>query len=161
MHCNSRFNSPTENMLVRYLNSFIGAMNKFKSTPLPQYIIVVPEDDLITYLDFQGVGVAQLFGTLLTWLSQQFKEVIDTKKSLLPVKSQLNSQPCIYCIVPPLHNNFSKGRNDLRCNFGFCLETLLKGCSDMRVIKLKEHWDVSRQALVSKDKITQTRLFAY
>ena len=61
--CNSRFASSTENMLTRLQNSLAMGFNHFKDGRLPQYIVVVLDDDLITYLDFKKEGATTCWGS--------------------------------------------------------------------------------------------------
>ena len=147
MQCNSRFNSSTENMLVRIQNTLAGAVNK--SIALPKYIIVILDDDLITYLDYKGVGVGELLGEWLRWLMTEIEVIIKARKDQLPVKVKRDMEPCIYWCISPTHVNFSAQRNDLRKKLNFCLESLLKNRENMRILKLKKsgisktkHWSI-------------------
>ena len=158
MYCNSRFNSPTGNMFVRIQNTFAGAVNK--NVSLPKYNLIVLDDDLITYMDFKGAGVTKLLGKWIKWLIKEFDIIIQTRKEQLPIKAKESTEPCTYWCLAPTHHNFNQQRNDLRKKLNFCLESLLKGWQDMRVIKLKK-WDFNDVQLVSNDKITLKGLFVY
>ena len=57
--------------------------------------------------------------------------------------------------------NFSEKANDCRKKFNFCLESILKGHSDMHVIKFKNKWDFYDKALVCMDKFTECGLYSY
>ena len=157
LFCNSRFNSATNNMITRIQNTFASAINKHIS--LPRYITVVLDDDLITYLDYKGVG-GELLGAWLSWLIKELEQLLSTRKTQLPIKALRDCDPCTYWCVAPTHSNFSKQRNDIRKKLNFCLESTLKGKQDMRILKLKE-WDYNDAALVKADKITDYGLYTY
>ena len=161
IYCNSRYSSATENMLIRIQNSFVSMINKNADQPLAKYFLVVLDDDLITFLDFKGPGVTSLLGSWLEWLIKNFREAIMAKKKLLPEKSVQKNEPCVYWVLAPMHCNCSHERNQVRQNLNFALETILKGKSDMRVIKFKEFWQYNDKSLVNNDKITESGLFAY
>ena len=52
------------NMLARLQNSFAAGLNQTKKEALlPRYIIIVLDDDLITFLDYSKEGTTTLLGT--------------------------------------------------------------------------------------------------
>ena len=157
--CNSRFNSATKNILVRLQNTFASAVNK--NSLLPKYIAVVLDEDIIDYLGYQDTGMSQIIGGMLHWILKQFKEIIQKRKDQLPVKSKRDTEPCVYWCLAPLHVNFSDKKNEARKKWNFCLESLLKGHSDMRVIKLKEVWNFNDKSLIAMNRFTDTGFYTY
>ena len=158
MSCNSKFTSPTTNMLVRIQNSFVAAINKHIS--LPRYILIILEDDLITFLNFTGPGAADIFGKWIVCLAGKFKEAIADRKKQLPDKAKCEEEPCIYWVAAPLHKYFSHDRNEIRKAFNFALTSSLKE-TDMRVIKLKKHWEFENRSLVAGDRMTEQGMYQY
>ena len=148
-------------MLVRLQNSFAGAINK--NVSLPKYILVVLEDDIITYLNYDGEGATQLFGDWITWLIEVSDTAISTRKEQLPIKAKRENEPCVYFTLAPRHHNFAMQRNQVRDKFNFALETTLKAKKSphMRVIKLKNYWTFDDKSLVTQDKITEHGLYRY
>ena len=66
--CSSHFSDRNSNALSRLLNSFVQAMNgKFY---LPDYIIIMINNDLIDYLQYTRFKVASLYGPWLEYLSE-------------------------------------------------------------------------------------------
>ena len=59
--CNSKFNCKTDNMILGIYNTVASALNN--NDFLPKYILIVLDDDLITYLRFQGPGFTQIMGS--------------------------------------------------------------------------------------------------
>ena len=67
-------------MLARLQNTLVSGFNKTKGGILPKYILIVLDDDLITYLDFKwGDGAATLFGSWIEWLVQEFETVMSDR----------------------------------------------------------------------------------
>ena len=67
---NSKFSSSNGNMLARLQNTFASALNQSKKSMLPKYVVIVLDNDLITYLNFNKEGAATLMVLGLNgWLS--------------------------------------------------------------------------------------------
>ena len=96
LYCNSRYNSPTQNMLVRLQNTFARALNG--NIALPRYMIVILDDDLIDFLTFKQAGISQILGEWLIWLIKELDTVINSMKTKLPAKSKRETEPCL--LVP-------------------------------------------------------------
>ena len=158
--CNSRFNSANLNMLSRLQNTLAMAMNRTKTGLLPKYILVILDDDLITYLDFKQEGVATLLGSWIEWLVREFNKVIKARKEQVPMKCK-KADTCFYWVAAPTHSNFSKDRNHLRVKYNLSLESVIRGQPNMRVIPLKNDWNSQDGKLVINDKITEMGMTAY
>ena len=156
----SRFSSNVENMLVRIQNTFASSLNKCKY--LPKYMVVVPDDDLITYLGCKNEdGIATLLGRWMEWLVDEIQELIKKKKSLLPAKACRDSYPFIYWVAAPLHHYFSKDRNALRVKFNLSMDSVVRAQKNMRIVTMKEFWEPKNSALVINDRMTETGLYFY
>ena len=107
--CNSRYNSPTKNILIRLRNAFASAINK--SIHLPKYIIIILDGDLIDFLEYEGQGMSQILGDWITWLSKELTLMIEDKKGKLPVKAKRFMEPCVYWSLAPLHIGFGEAKN--------------------------------------------------
>ena len=158
-YCNSKYSSATKNILTRLQNTFASAINK--NISLPKYMIVILDNDLIDFLDFYDPGQAEILGHWLQWLLTEMKNLIAARLKQLPEKAKRNHEPCVYWTLVPMHINFSQKENDARKRFNLCLASLLKGCSDMRAITLKEKWNFYEALLVKMNKITDQGLYVY
>ena len=67
----------------------------------------------------------------------------------------------MYWCLAPMHVNFSDKKNEARKKWNFCLKSLLKGRSDMRVIKLKEVWNFNDKSLIAMNRVTDTGFYTY
>ena len=154
--CSSRGSSSMANMLARLQNSFAAGLNQTKEEAmLPRYIIIVLDDDLITFLDYSKEGATTLLGTWLEWLAKQFKDLLDQRIAQLPAKCKKSSLlPFFYWVAAPTHSYMSKERNNLHIKFNLALDSVLKLYDSMRIIRLKEHWDTKDSNLVVNDRFT-------
>ena len=146
-------------MLSRIYNSLAGAINKTKSGILHRYVIVVLDDDLISYFNFAQEGLATLLGTWLEWLAEQLDKTIEDGKKQVPLKSK-KLDTFFYWVNASLHLAFSRSRNNLCTKFNLALDSVIRGKKNMRVIRLKEHWS-DNPSLVVNDRITESGMTAY
>ena len=161
-HCNSRWASANENMISRIRNSFAAAVSQQKSGLLPKYVIVVLDDDLITFMNFAIEGLATLLGTWVEWLVSELKSIVNDRLDQVPPRCK-KVVPFFYWVTAPTHSYFSKERNAVWVKFNLSLESVIRthGRDSMRMVKFKEHWDTKDSLLVVNDRMTETGLSAY
>ena len=148
-------------MLARIQNAFAAGLNGCKNGLLPRYIVVILDDDLISYLDCKtSDGCAVLFGSWFEWIVKQFKSLVHDRLEQLPTKSK-KVKPFFYWLTAPIHNYFSRERNALRIKLNLSMESVIKQENEMRVIKLKDHWDPKDAHLVINDRFTEIGMLAY
>ena len=161
--CNSRYASTNTNMLAHLQNTFVSGFNKIKGGILPKYILIVLDDDLITYLNFEsGDGAATLLGSWYEWLMKEFDEVISDW--LVKTENKCKKmEMMLYWVAAPTHKYFSKECNNLRAKLNLSLESVIRSGSqnNMCVIKLEEHWNTQDSSLVINDRMTEAGLVAY
>ena len=103
---NSRYSSSNSNMLAHIQNTFVSAFNQTKDKLLPKYIVMVFDDDLITYLGFKrGDGVATLLGSWVEWLVKEFNEAIAKRLEQLEHRFKKN-KIFLYWVTAPTHKCF-------------------------------------------------------
>ena len=124
-------------------------------------MLVILDEDLLEYLDYHDEGMAQMFGNWFNWLVQELKTIINAHRAQLPVKAHKINEPCVYWSLLPLHSNFSETKNNNRRKLNFCMESTLKGRSDMHVIKIKDIWNSHDKSLVKNDNFTETGFYTY
>ena len=106
------------------MNSFVHAMNS--KYYLPDYIIVLLDDDLIDYLQYKKFNTANLLGPWIEYLMQTFAEEIQNRFQQLPSKAKLELITQVYWVEPVPHVNFSYTDQQARDIFGKCLEVNCK-----------------------------------
>ena len=158
-YCNSKFASANQNMLARIQNALAAALNAPQNTRLPQYIIVVLDDDLISFLDFAGSGTATLLGSWIQWLVEQFNLLLLARKEQLP--AHCNKEVFFYWVCAPTHTCFSKERNHIWVKFNLSLDSVIRTQPNMRLIKIKDRWNAKDNTLVAHDRFTEAGMSAY
>ena len=147
-------------MLARLQNTLVAALNKTKSHVLPKYILVILDDDLISYLNYSKDGAATLLGSWIEWLVGKFNEAVNDRKRQLPTKC-VRYDTFFYWVAAPTHSFFSSERNKLRIKYNLSLESVIRSQPNMRVVKLKEFWDSRNSCLVINDRITEDGMSTY
>ena len=122
-------------------------------------MVYILDDDLIQFLDFFNQGNACLYGGMLEVLLKQIQALVMQRKSQLPKKAVRNDYPMIYWVIAPAHKKFLY--HDARTKFNLCLESVVKGYPNMRVVKMKEIWDYHRDDLVENNSIALVGLSIY
>ena len=64
--CSSRFNDSNQNVISRIQIALAKALNQH--FVIPEFIIVVLDDELIQYLKFKDAGASLMYGSWLEWL---------------------------------------------------------------------------------------------
>ena len=104
-------NTTENNRLVRITNSLIKAMKD--EAAVPKILVVVLEDDIIRYVNFNDYRVTTLFGRVIEFLSTTVRQVIDQfKEQYLPTRAKKEQYPMIIWITPTIHMHY---RNNNLC----------------------------------------------
>ena len=155
-YCSSRFSDSNGNMISWLQISMAQAINK--STYLPDYIIIVLEDDIIEYLEYRNYGVSAMYGTWLEWLAKEFNELLHKKQALLPIGAKNDDETQIYWTTAVYHKLFTLTETQMREKFNNCMESVVQAYGNMRVIKVKEAWGSNNMSAVMNNRITSTGL---
>ena len=158
-YCNSRFSSTVKNMMVRLQNTFAAALNK--NEHMPKYVLIILDEDIISFINCDSVKIGSILGSLLSWLVAQIKDLIKHKCNVLLKKAKRSNEPCVYFCAAPTHVNFSHVLNEQRKKFNFTLEALCKNSQEVDMIKIKEIWDFNDKSLVKYNKITDVGFDIY
>ena len=123
-YCSSKYSDKNSNTLSRLTNSFIQAMNtKFH---LPDFIVVILDDDLIEFLQYKKYSVATLLGTWIEHLTDFMAESLQKHHQQLPSKAKLKQPTQVYWVESLSHNNFDYLDQQVRDVFTKCLEVSCK-----------------------------------
>ena len=159
--CNSRYSSSQQNLLARLQNSMALGINSTnvldKGCRLPKYVIVVLDDDLISFLQFNKEGAATLLGSWVLWLADEFSTLVKERKDQLP--SKCKADPFFYWITAPTHQSFSRELNQLRIKYNLSLESVIRERKNMRVAKIKDIWDT--KVRIQQEKGCYRRIFVF
>ena len=128
--CNSRFHGNQANMLACLQNTMVSAIAGSRNGMLPMYFVIVLDDDLIMYLNYQKEGFSTMLGTRVEWLAKQFTESVQKRITQLPQKCK-KIQPFFYWVNTPTHSFFSKERNHLWMKFNLSLDSVIRQYDNM------------------------------
>ena len=129
---------------------------------MARYIIVVLDDDLISYLDFAEDGMATLLGTWIEWLASAFRDLIQQRLKQLPDKSK-KFTPFLYWVAAPTHTYFDKVINQQRIKFNLSFESVIRARENenMQVMKLKDIWNSKDSTLIINNRMSEHGLTVY
>ena len=151
-------NSNIRNMLSRIRNQFAKAVNK--NLRLPKAIIFVLDDDLIRWTDYEKAeGARDYFGKIVSWLVNEVRKMVMTRKDQFPTKAITPNQPVCYWTEAPQHKNFDN--NLLRRKFNSALYEITDLQTNMHVLKMKKIWDYNDTSLFRNDRFTSEGLLKY
>ena len=117
-------------MLSRLQNMLAQAINK--SERLPEYILVILDDDLISYLDYKGLGFASMIGPWYEWLAQTYLQMITMRTNLSPKKALVPDGMQIYWASVARSSYFEEEDDNSRMKFNNCMESVVKFFDNMR-----------------------------
>ena len=127
--CSSRFNDKNANTLSRLQITLVTAVNN--SVHLPDFIIVLLDDDLIEYLKFKNKAQVVLYGSMLEWLVKEFHTAVEMKRDYLPDKAKKSETPVFYWVQLPNNKTFDEVSYDSRLKFNLTMESIVKQHSNM------------------------------
>ena len=138
----TRFDS--SNPLARIQNNLIRALAN--RSEIPKYIVVVLEDDVIKFLNYNDYGVSELYGKTIDYLFRELKNITTSFKNKLPQKARRITWPFFIWLTPTTHANYSN--NALRKKFGHEMDALINGTINKRqfghsgaaALKLMQLW---------------------
>ena len=157
--CSSKYSERNSNTLSRIVNSFMQALNsKFH---LPQYIVVLLDDDLIEQLQYRKIGAASLLGPWIEYLADLINSSLQTRREQLLPKARLPDKTQVYWVELVNHENFDYINQQICEVFGQCIEANCKLYDNMRILKIRDFWDKKDDNLVLNDKCTKTGLSVY
>ena len=157
--CNSKYSCKNTNLLSHLQNTLVAALNE--QFLLPEYIVVVLDDDIIEYLDYKKYGVSRLYGNWLEWILAEFNAAVTNQFQHLKAKAKADDEPIIYWIAAANHKNFSDEDFSMHDKFNACLDAVVKLYDNIRVVKFREYWYFHKEELVVYNSITRQGFAAY
>ena len=141
------------------MNSLLQALNtKFH---MPEFLIILLDDDLIEFLQYKKIGAASLLGPWIEYLAEVVSTSLNQRRDDLSIKAKLPEQTQFYWVEPVNHENFEHGNRQIRDVFRQCLEVNCKLYENMRILKICEFWDRKDDNLVMNNRLTKQGLSAY
>ena len=159
--CSSKYSDSNTNTLSRIVNSFTQAMNT--KYYLPDFLIVFLDNDLVEFLQYKKYNVATLLGPWIEFLAQIIAESLQDRFHQLSPKARPKNITQVYWVEAIGHTNFEYLDQQVREIFTQCLEATCKvhESMSMHVLKLREFWNKSDDALVVNNRFTKVGTAAY
>ena len=142
-----RFKSNNQNMIGRLQNCFARAIQD--EIILPKMVIIVPDDDLIHFLNHPGPGLTKSLSKICDALTSEFSRLAELQKSYLPKRAKKQEFPKCIWIEAPLHHNFPN--NDECSKFNKAMREAAMFHDDTFVLMLKKIWDGTNPSLYSAE----------
>ena len=116
---------------------------------LPQYVVVILEDDVIKYLDYTEYGDSAGYKEVISWFCKEFQAIAKGFKARIPEKAVSDRHPHFIWICAAEHNNYPLNNNNARRRFNNTLKEVVKTFPDQMVYQLEQQsWVVSNNKLV-------------
>ena len=153
VYCNNRFNSSNTNVLSRLQNTIAATING--QNWLPDFMVIILDADLIDYLSYKSYGVSSIIGEWVDWLFKDVHCMLSQKFNSLPAKAKTRNMTQVYWVAAPNHVNFTDDDWEVRHKFNNCMEAVANTFgNEMRIVKLKEHWDYKNSLLLVNNRFT-------
>ena len=152
-YLNGKYISSNPNLVSRLSNALISAINgkddALIATLLPKYIVVVPDDNMIKFLNHYNSGMSRALGKLIDRVMSDHEKAVNTYKDMLPFKAKKSDFPVFVWILAPTHDNFAN--NFERHKFNKCVENMAKFHERTFALHLKKVWDCTDTKLYIKE----------
>ena len=139
----SKYVSCNQNLLSWLQNALAKAIQD--EILLPKLVIVVIDDDMIKYFDFDGCGITKSMSQLVHTLMTDYDRYVSAQKDYLPKKAKRPGYPHFIWIEVPLHENFAN--NNDRIKFNKAVRDMSMLHDSTTSLKLKKVWDPSNKNL--------------
>ena len=70
------------NALANIRNSLVSALNE-KKNKLPRFIVIIPDDDILKFINYYAFGISTIMGKCLNWLITEVDRLISARKDAL------------------------------------------------------------------------------
>ena len=118
-------------------------------------MVIIPEDDILKFLNHNDYGATELFGKIIDYLDKEIQTAITKFKAIFPRMAKKQNCPEVIWIAPSTHSCYPN--NTLRRKFGCEMDVQLRGRPSTMILKFRQIWDVTDRRLVD-DKGRLTRL---
>ena len=156
---NDKYNCHDDSAVSRIRNLLPSAVKSHLL--LPKLIVVVTDDDLMSYVRYKCWTFVSAMEAIVKWLMSEYRKVVDAYKDYLQTKSKRQNWPFFIWIEAPYHTNFNNNRDHERYNK--MLVQTAKDYENVAVLALKKVWDPENRNLFIKEqcRFTAERLSMY
>ena len=136
------------NCISRIHNTVVAALSRHAQ--IPKMMVVVLENDIINFLEYQGYGVTEMYGKVIEYLTKELQNtVIRFRNRYLPSKAFRSNWPQFIYITPSIHDSYKD--NILRKKFTTEMNALLQNAPATLTLRFKQIWNPENKNLVSTE----------
>ena len=144
---NGKFKSKDPSVVSRLRNALVTAVTK--QPVLPKLVVIVPDDDMIKFLNIYAAGISKSLGKIVDYIMLEHDKIIESFKEYLDDRSKKAEYPHFLWILAPLHQNFAN--NEERKKFNRCVERMTAFHGNTSALYLKKVWDSNDTNLFVKE----------
>ena len=130
-------NLRNRSVLGRLHNALVNAL--IEDRPLPKYMLVVIDDDILRCVKFNRQGLSMVFGRCIQWLADEMHTMIVQLKEKLPNKAKKASYPLLFWVALPYHCCFPN--NNIQFKFNQSMEKVVPLYENMKILKIRRRWN--------------------
>ena len=135
-------------IISQFHNTLVHALEE--KPLLPKIIVIVPDDDIINFLNFAEYGVSKCLGRVIDWIMREHIRIIDIYKEFLPARAKRSTYPQILWIDVPTHDGFKN--NLMRQKYNYAVNTAAQFHENTWTLQLKKVWDPHNHSLYNKEE---------
>ena len=117
---------------------------------LPKFIVMVLDDDIIEYFNYDGKGTTEQLGRIINWIMSEHEDIIKGYKAELPARALKANYPQLIWIEAPYHKNFKN--NESREIFNKIVSKTTHKCDFTTTLQLKKIWNEENRGLYLRDE---------
>ena len=133
----NKYVSANQNTISRLRSAFQKGIQD--NVILPKYVVIVPDNDIITYFNHTGLGFGKSMGRIINHLMSEYNKLILAQKDFLPTKAKKLLQPQMVWIQLPYHKYFMN--NPEREIFNESLMDVVHFHDNTTTLPMKKVWD--------------------
>ena len=120
------------------INALNNTFNNNRST-IPKWIVLIPEVDIISSIDYTEFGVSGAYGMLIDHIIKEIDSTIKYFTANLPYKANKYGRPYVLWLEPTLHINYVD--NELRVKFTRSLHAAIQNNTRHVALPLRQFWN--------------------
>ena len=133
--------------ISRIRNALVHGINKVGL--LPKLVAIVPDDDIINFLNYSEEGISKSLGRVLDWIMREHNRITESYKEMLPLRAKRANYPQFIWIQAPTHDNFTN--NLMRLKFNNAISSSVQFNENTWSLQLKKVWDSHCHSLYNKE----------
>ena len=152
-YCDSKYSNKNKNILARIQNTIGKAFDSESSKfLLPDVILIVLHRDIINVAESttdDEERIVKKMGEWMEWIFAEVDDMLTKRLGQLPDRAIPEVEPVVYFSTIPQSKYFSYDQRVVHAKFNRVLENVAKLYPRIRLIWLKNWWDIENKALIT------------